>query len=193
MLSIFSKALSKTRPFTVWLGGGILLAGIITTPWLHAKERVFRAGAAYQEHYTLPLELRGHWQRTRFIEKTNAPSVFNTIERGEWEIQQVDELVMLRNPATGAQAMATITHQHGLTTTLTIKKPLANNAYCTEVLTLTPQGDHLTGEQHKHCYRNGENTPYFYALAHVTGEKDTFTPDNPSYIYLSVEDLLEKD
>lgn len=160
----------------------------------NSTSKVFRASAAYNETYTLPLELRGHWARTRFVQKTNAPQVFNTIEKGSWDIQQVDDLVMLRNPDTGAQAMATITDVQGLTTTLEITKHVSSNKWCKEQLTLTPQGGQLTGEQKKHCYRKGDNTPYFYAIAYVKGEKASWDDegyDNPyNYLLLDMSTLL---
>ncbi len=160
-----------------------------------ASQRVFKSGAQFNEQYTLPFELHGRWKRTRFIQKSSSPNVFKTIETGEWDIRQVDDMVALTNPANGMRAMATITNIDKDTVTLSLKRPVDSRRWCQETLALTPHkssgGQHLTGQQTKACYKGQSDTPYFYASAYVKGEKasalddGTDTPVNVyNYLYL---------
>lgn len=162
-------------------------AGLWVNNSAHAAHpQVFKLKANYKEHYTLPFELQGHWHRTRFIQKSSSNNLFKAIEEGDWDIRQVDNMVALTNPATGVRAMATITNIQAGIVTLTYDKHIDGKRWCRETLDLKPKGSQLTGEQRKECYKTGLDTPYFYAMAYVTGNKAPLTYSSTySYLMLS--------
>ncbi len=177
--STFNTGLKRLALFGVAITLLLVMFGTIPAD---ASQRVFKTGAQFSEHYKLPFELQGHWKRTRFIQQSSSPNLFKSIESGEWEIRQVDDMVALTNPANGVRAMATITNIEKDTVTLSLKRPIDRRRWCTETLALTPKGQQLTGQQTKACYKDDSDTPYFYAKAYVKGQK-TIAADVPANVY----------
>lgn len=135
-------------------------------------ERVLQGGVSFSEK-DVPFELFGHWDRTRHLVGSSTPKLFNTVEKGSWDIARAKGSVVLTNPKTGVSVPMQVANVKGKETTFTYRKELPKGRWCDETLTLEPVGDSLQGFQEKVCYRplgyDDQHEQYFFASAVVEG------------------------
>lgn len=145
-------------------------------------ERVLQGGVSFSEE-DVPFELYGHWERTRHLVGSSTPKLFNTVDKGAWDISLTQGRVVLTNPSNGLSVPMEVANVRGKETTFTYRKELSKGRWCEETLTLEPAGDMLQGFQEKVCYRplgyDDQHEQYFFASAVVEGFRHREVTKNP--------------
>jgi hypothetical protein len=124
----------------IWLS----LPGTILRPTASsAHSAPLQAGVEVSQY--LPPEMYGQWSVRATLIESNQPDLFSKVVNDIWNLERVDEVVIVSNPVTGASAAINVDSVKGNTATFHRWVNVSPKKRFVETPTVTVKGDRLSG------------------------------------------------